>query len=59
LVTKAVAQRGRDLADIESLLEVHPHLNLAQIRYWTSQFSAALEMPEIAECLERALKKQR
>ena len=59
IVTKALAQRGRDLEDIESILEAFPLLNLERIRFWAGQFANALDMPEIAECVEAALKRKR
>ena len=57
IITKAVAQRSKDVADIEAILSVHRNLDLSRIRYWTQQFAAALDMPELSETLERLLRR--
>ncbi len=59
IVMKAVAHRPRDLADIEAVLDAHPKLNLRRIRRWVSEFSAALDMSDILEDLEKILKRGR
>lgn len=56
IIMKAVAHRPRDLADIESLLDAHPKLNLRRIRRWVREFSAALATRDILDDLERILK---
>lgn len=58
IIMKAVAHRQRDLSDIESILDAHPNLDLKRIRKWVSEFSLALEMPEILNDLENILKQQ-
>lgn len=55
IVMKAIAHRPRDLADIESVLDAHPRLNLRRVRRWVREFSAVLEMPEILDDLETLL----
>lgn len=55
IVTKAVAQRPKDIADIEALLNIHQHLDITYIRRWVEEFADALEMPELSENLERLL----
>ena len=55
IIMKAVAHRARDLADIESILDAHPKLNLRRIRRWVREFSKAIEMPEILTDLEKIL----
>lgn len=55
IITKAVAQRAKDIADIEALLNTHKHLDVARIRRWTREFAAALETPELVEVIERLL----
>ena len=55
MITKAVASRPKDLADIELILEVHSDLNLQRVRHWVHEFALVLEMPEIEENLERVL----
>jgi len=59
IIMKAIAHRPRDLADIESLLDVHPKLNLRRVRRWVKEFSKAIEMPEILGDLENILQKKR
>lgn len=58
-IMKAVAHRPRDLMDIESVLDAHPTLNLARVRRWVREFSAAMEMPEISDDLEAILARRR
>ena len=55
MITKAVASRPKDLADIELILEVHTDLDLARVRTWTHEFATVLEMPEIEENLRRVI----
>lgn len=55
IVMKAVAHRPRDLADIESVLDAHPSLDLARVRRWVREFSAALAMPDILADFEKIL----
>lgn len=55
IIMKAVAQRPKDLNDIEALLRVHENLNLNRVRYWAGEFAAALETPGILDNLERML----
>jgi len=47
LIMKAVAHRPRDMADIESILDAQPKLDLPRVRRWVREFSAALETPEL------------
>lgn len=58
MITKLVASRPKDIADLELILNVHQDLDLPRIRYWTREFAAVLEMPEIEENLERVLAHQ-
>lgn len=55
VITKAVAHRPRDIADIEAILNIEPNLDFDRIRFWVSQFAEALEMPELMEDLEKLL----
>ncbi|MEK7831855.1 MAG: nucleotidyltransferase, partial [Acidobacteriota bacterium] len=55
IITKAVAHRPRDIADIEAILNIQPNLDFERIRFWVSQFAEALEMPELMEDLEKLL----
>ena len=56
IITKAVANRPKDIADIELIVDVRKRLDLRRIRYWVVQFADVLEMPEITENVERVLK---
>jgi hypothetical protein len=47
LIMKAVAHRPRDMADIESILDARPKLDLPRVRRWVREFSTALETPEL------------
>jgi hypothetical protein len=59
IIMKAFAHRPRDLADIESILDVHPKLNLGRVRRWVKEFSKAIELPEILNDLENILERKR
>lgn len=59
IVMKASAHRLHDLADIDSVLDAHPKVNLRRIRRWVRLFADAMENPEIVEDLERLLAKSR
>jgi predicted nucleotidyltransferase len=59
IIMKAIAHRPRDLADIESILDVHTKLNLRRVRQWVKEFSSAIEMPEILNDLENILARKR
>ncbi len=59
IVMKAVAHRARDAADVESVLEANPKLDLRRVRRWVRAFSEAMELPEILEDLEAILARQR
>ena len=59
VILKAVAHRPRDLADIESILDAHPKLDLRRVRRCVRNFSSALEMPEILSDLEGILTQRR
>jgi predicted nucleotidyltransferase len=58
IITKAVAHRSRDLADIESLVELHSQLDVARILRWVREFADALEMPELLSDLEEILNRR-
>jgi len=47
LIMKAVAHRPRDMADIESILDAQPKLDLPRVRRRVREFSAALDTPEL------------
>ncbi len=55
IIMKAISNRPRDQADIESILDAHPRLNWRRIRRVVRQFASAVEMPEILDDLERIM----
>ncbi|OHE58811.1 MAG: hypothetical protein A2Z47_10090 [Thermodesulfovibrio sp. RBG_19FT_COMBO_42_12] len=55
---KAIARRPRDIADIESILDANPGMNLERVRMWVREFSSTLEMPEILNDLETILSRK-
>ncbi|GMR24629.1 MAG: hypothetical protein BMS9Abin37_3202 [Acidobacteriota bacterium] len=59
LVMKAVANRPRDLADIEALVDGYPELDRKKVRSWVREFSSILEMPEIFDHVDSLLKRPR
>ena len=58
IIMKAVAQRPRDLADVEGILDAQPKLDLRRVRRWVRQFASALERPDIVADLERLIAKR-
>lgn len=56
IIMKAIAGRVRDHADIASIRDAHPRLDLKRIRRWVKDFSTVLERPEILADLERILR---
>jgi len=59
IIMKAVAHRTRDLADIQSVMDAHPKLNLRKIRRWVKEFSTAIDTPDILNDLETILARRR
>ena len=57
IVMKAVANRPRDLADIEALVDAYPELDRKKVRSWVREFSSILEMPEILDQVDSLLKR--
>ena len=49
LLMKALAQRARDIADIEGILEVHDHLDLDWIRQRLAEFDRALDRTDLLD----------
>jgi hypothetical protein len=59
LVMKAVANRPRDHADIESILVQHPDMDTTAARELIREFADVLESPEILADFDRALRERR
>ena len=55
VVMKAIAQRPRDIADIEGILEVHDHLNLDWIRDRLTEFDRALDRADLLDEFNRVV----
>jgi hypothetical protein len=49
IIFKAVAHRPKDLLDIQAIAESRPDLDRERIKGWVTEFSRALEMPELWE----------
>jgi hypothetical protein len=58
-VTKAIANRPRDRADVESLLSVHPDLDVRRARRVLVEFAEALEQPELVQEFDRLTGRRR
>ncbi len=43
IIMKAIAHRPKDLIDIQSIIDAHPNLDVARIRYWVKSFADVLE----------------
>ena len=55
IILKAVAQRPKDLEDIQAIAASHPELNKERIRFWLEQFGDALDAPDLWEIISRLL----
>ncbi len=55
IIMKAVSHRGKDLIDIESIVDAHPKLDVRRIKRWVTEFARVLEMPEIWKDVERII----
>ena len=47
IIMKAVANRPKDLEDIQAIAASHPDLDKERIRLWVEQFGEALDLPEL------------
>ncbi len=56
---KAVAGRLIDLADIDTILDMHPDVDRAHVRRAVLEFAELLERPELVEKVEELLSKER
>lgn len=59
LVTKAVAHRARDVADIDAVLDANPGLDLRRVRRWVRAFAQALDEPALIDDFETHLRRRR
>lgn len=58
MITKAVAGRLRDLADVDELLAMNPVLDLDHVRHHVREFSEALEQPQLYEDFEKLVRRR-
>ena len=59
LIMKAVAHRPRDMADIESILDVQPQVDLRRVRRWIREFASALAMPALLQDFNAVVARRR
>ena len=59
VVMKAIAQRARDVADIEGILETRDHLDIDWIRTWLAEFDRALGRTDLLAEFERIVARTR
>ena len=59
VVMKAIAQRSRDVADIEGILETRDHLDIDWIRAWLTEFDRALGRTDLLAEFERTVARTR
>lgn len=53
IIMKSIAQRGRDTADIEALIDTHANLDWERVQAWAKEFSLALDRSDIVDLLTR------
>jgi len=59
VIMKVIAHRDKDLQDVEGLLDVHPNLNLEEIRQHVGDFAAATSMSDLIEDFEWLLQRRK
>jgi hypothetical protein len=59
MIMKAVAQRPRDVMDLEALLDTHPEANLDRVRQWVREFSTAAAMPDLLAGFDKLVARAR
>ena len=59
VVMKAIAQRARDVADVEGILETRDHLDIDWIRAWLTEFDRALGRTDLLAEFERTVARTR
>jgi hypothetical protein len=56
IIMKAIAQRPKDLIDIQTIIDSHPDLDVSRIEQWVKSFAAAREMPDLWTDIEKMFK---
>lgn len=57
LIMKAIANRPRDLADIEGLIDANPGADLAKVRQWVQEFATAATLPDLVVDFDRIVER--
>ena len=55
IITKGVALREQDIADIKTIIDVNKTLDRKRIMYWLAQFAEVLGKPEIHDKVQQML----
>jgi len=55
IILKAVANRPKDLEDIQAIAASHPDLDQERVQYWVEQFGEALNLPNLWENIQKLL----
>lgn len=58
IITKGVANRAKDIFDIEAIIRLYPNLNESRIKKWMQEFAEVLDMPELLASIEKLLQKR-
>jgi len=59
VIFKAIAGRPKDMEDAETLLVLHPHIDLARVRARVAELAALAEAPELLDAFERTAARAR
>ena len=59
LIMKAIAQRPKDLQDIEGLLNAHPEADVTRVRQSVSEFATATGMGDMLDEFDRLLARRK
>lgn len=55
IIMKAVAQRPKDIADIQAIAASHPSLDKERICSWVEQFGEVLDLPDLWKMISQLL----
>ena len=59
MIMKAIAQRPRDMLDLEALLSRHPDSDLVRVRRFLDEFAKAAVMPDLLSNWDRFVARQK
>lgn len=57
IIMKTVAHRPQDLIDIQTIIDVHPDVDVNRIKHWVKSFADILETPSLWTDIENLFKK--